>query len=243
MIGLINVKVISIIISAIAIGATIYMWYQVQDTNNKLSKCNAGTCVQKYNGIIDKTGPTPVYYTPFYKTGNNKLITTDANGTDPSLQGYTPMMIGVIKSETPPTEGFIPNLTNVYQKERFSTCSSGKCNSRQNEWGNLAGKTCTSPNCSEHFNPRNFGLYEEKSGDNINYIQPENFHPTIKSGTTKSEYYTDVSTNGIPRVDMKDRLRTGSDIIRGDIEIVPTGKPIVGASKLRHESLTPALFY
>lgn len=50
-------------------------------------------------------------------------------------------------------------------------------------------------------------------------------------------------TPGTPKVDMKNPLRRGSDLIRGDVPITYIDSPIVGNSRLHENNLTSALFY
>jgi len=229
--------IITLFIAIACVAITIFLWYTI-NTNETPTEC-----IQKYNAIIDdKTDTTnPVYYILAVDAANKPIIShfnadkiAIDNFKDPT---YSYSTMNVVYSPTPPSsESFIPNLKNIY-KEKFANCTSGKCNSRHNEWeSSLSSKPCTNPNCKEHFDPKKYGLYDNPahSKQAMVYINPEN---------SKKEMYDNVSSTGIPKVDLKDKLRSGSSIIRGDVPIVPTGQPIVGASRFRHESLTPALFY
>lgn len=228
--------IITLFIAIACVAITIFLWYTI-NTNESSTEC-----IQKYNAIIDdKTDALkPVYYILDFDVNNKPTIKHyDESGNQVTINDtkYSYSTLKVTYSGTPPvSESFIPNLKNIY-KEKFANCDSGKCNSRHNEWeSSLSSKPCTNPNCKEHFDPKKYGLYDNHTNDKqaMVYITPEH---------SKKEMYDNVLSTGIPKVDMKDKLRSGSSIIRGDVPIVPTGKPIVGASRFRHESLTPALFY
>ena len=238
MFGLEYPTIIPIIISMIAIGVTIYMWYQLQTTS--MDVCP--DCIQKYDYLIDKlTNPTtPAYYKLFIDPGTGKPKIEPEQKSDDGTTIIKPAMVGVTAFAAVPPETYIANLKNVYQ-EKYSKCGGINCNSRKNEWSGMAGKTCTDPNCTEHFDPKNYGLYNDEG---IHHIKPENYKgPSASTHGGTGEHYTEIGSNGIPRVDMKDKLREGAPILRGDSSIVPSNNAIVGRSRLRHESLTPGLFY
>ena len=217
-------------ICIIAVALTIYMY----TLSNEITESTCKKCEFKY--IYDNlTDPVnPVYYSTHLVDGKPKIIKAVAGVGTPGSSDYVEATLNYLAIDIgnvpADTEQFIPNLKSIY-KENFSKCGGAKCNSRNNEWEELSGKKCTNSNCLEHFNPKSNGLYND-----VNYIKPEHFK-------TLKENYTDVSTNGIPRVDMKDKLREGAPILRGDISIIPSNMPIVGGSKLRNEALTQALFY
>lgn len=219
-------------ICIIAIAVTIYMY----NLSTQVSESTCEKCEYKYIYDNKTDENNPVYYAAHLVGGKPQILkAVPAEGT-PGTSEYVPaspdyLAIDIKTSIPTDSEQFIPNLKSVY-KENFSKCGGINCNSRKNEWEELSGKKCTNPNCLEHFNSKSNGLYSD-----VNYIKPENFT------TGKLEYYTDVGTNGIPRVDMKDKLREGAPILRGDISITPSDMPIVGGSKLRNELLTKALFY
>jgi len=241
-------KWIPIIICVICIGIVIYIYYQSKTTSSTATASTLAPVAKAppaYDILVDKvTDPSNhKYYKLHIDESSSKPIVASVAGKSDEFT------VTLKKIDKPAAEGFIANLKNLYTNEHFSKCDSGLCNSKQNEWIDLSGpskKSCNSPGCSEHFTkPQKKVTFDTaKNGlyDAV-YIEPESYK-TIKSGTNKQEMYTDLTTTpSYPRVDMKDKLRAGAPILRGDVQIVPTGYPIIGASKLRHEELTPALFY
>lgn len=226
--------IITIIISMACIAITLFLWYSMNTAGDDKP------CVQRYDALaIKDSDNTTMYYYQFDVNDSNQTVTHE-NNNKPGTSEYTYTTIKLKGLTMPPTptEKYIADLKNIYNKEKYSNCSSGKCNSQYNEWEkHISGKPCTNPNCKEHFNPKKYGLYNEQYPDEnkgIVYINPE---------SKTHEKYNSVLSTGIPKVDLKDKLRGGSSIIRGDVNIVPTGEPVVGVSRFRHESLTPALFY
>ena len=103
-------------------------------------------------------------------------------------------------------------------------------------------------NCNQSFIAKDGNKYIENTTTITTpptmMVAPENF-----SRYSPIEHFeTDDNANskytpGLPSVDMKNPLRRGSDLIRGDIPIRFVDSPIVGNSRLHENKLTNALFY